>query len=64
MGARSPAAAADIIARALHLTALLWMRHLNVFIVLVRRKQSGLHSIGRIAPSWIAGREAAARQPR
>ena len=61
MGARSPAAAADIIARALHLTALLWIRDLNVFIVLVRRKQSGPDSISRIAPSWITGREVAAR---
>ena len=62
MGARSPAAAADITARALHLTALLWIRDLNVFIVLVRRKQSGPDRIGRIARSWIAGREAAARE--
>ena len=62
MGARSPAAAADITARALQLTALLWIRDLNVFIVLVRRKQSGPDSPARIAPSWIAGREAAARE--
>ena len=61
MGARSPAAAADITARALHITALLWIRDLNVFIVLVRRKQSGPDSPTRIARSWIAGREAAAR---